>query len=98
MKAISIATFINAIEGLPADPPEKSNVWYLTQKEHWLGWLGEYDGPGGYSRTSTRKRDAKYAYNPCCELADARVADKPQWTPQIRPLIDTAKPATTPVS
>lgn len=63
MKSISIATFIAAIEGLPADPPRRSNVWYLTQKEHWLGWLGEYDGPGAYGRTSTRRRDARYAYN-----------------------------------
>lgn len=63
MKSISIATFIAAIEGLPADPPEESDVWYLTQKEHWLGWLGDYDGPGAYGRTSTRRRDAKYAYN-----------------------------------
>ena len=21
-------------------------VWYKSQKEHWLGWLSEYDGPG----------------------------------------------------
>jgi hypothetical protein len=25
-------------------------VWYNSQKQHWTGWLGEYDGPGAYSR------------------------------------------------
>lgn len=63
MKSISIATFMAAIERLPADPPRKSNVWYLTQKEHWLGWLGAYHGPGAYGRTSSRRRDARFAYN-----------------------------------
>lgn len=63
MKSVSIAIFIAAIESLPADPPEKSNVWYLTQKEHWLGWLGEYHGPGAYGRDASRRRDARYAYN-----------------------------------
>lgn len=28
----------------------KKDPWYATQKEHWLGWLGEYDGPGYYGR------------------------------------------------
>ena len=30
----------------------KKDVWYGSQKEHWLGWLAEYDGPGYYGRAS----------------------------------------------
>jgi len=61
---ISIAEFIRAIKRLPSDEPRVDpNVWYRTQKEHWLGWLGEYDGPGAYGRAPGLNRDAKYAYN-----------------------------------
>jgi hypothetical protein len=28
------------------------DVWYNSQKEHWLGWLDHYDGPGYYGRKS----------------------------------------------
>jgi hypothetical protein len=37
-------------------------VWYSTQKEHLLGWLAEYDGPGCYGRTNWR-RSAEFVYN-----------------------------------
>ena len=37
--------------------------WYKSQKEHWLGWLGEYDGPGFYERKTHAGRDANYIYN-----------------------------------
>lgn len=30
----------------------KRDPWYGSQKEHWLGWLSEYDGPGYYGRSS----------------------------------------------
>jgi hypothetical protein len=63
-KEISIAQFIQAIQHLPPDKPiVNSHVWYQTQHEHWLGWLGEYDGPGAYGRKSDQKRDARFAYN-----------------------------------
>ena len=39
------------------------NPWYKSQKEHWMGWLGEYDGPGFYGRKTHTGRDAKYIYN-----------------------------------
>lgn len=39
------------------------NAWYESQKEHWLGWLAEYDGPGAYGRQTGKPRDAKYIYN-----------------------------------
>jgi hypothetical protein len=37
-------------------------VWYNSQKEHWLGWLSEYDGPGHYGRKNWH-RSAKFVYN-----------------------------------
>jgi hypothetical protein len=30
--------------------PFRRPPWYRSQKEHWLGWLREYDGPGYYGR------------------------------------------------
>jgi hypothetical protein len=37
-------------------------VWYSTQKEHWLGWLKGYSGPGFYERKNWN-RDAEFVYN-----------------------------------
>jgi hypothetical protein len=39
-----------------------TSVWYSTQKEHWLGWLEEYGGPGYYARKDWN-RDAEFVYN-----------------------------------
>lgn len=61
---VSIGRFIDAIRRLPADKPiVDRRKTYSTQKEHWLGWLGEYHGPGAYGRKVGMKRDAQYAYN-----------------------------------
>jgi hypothetical protein len=61
---ISIPKFIHAIQQLPPDKPvDDPGVWYKTQKEHWLGWLKGYNGPGAYGRKVGKKRDARYAYN-----------------------------------
>ena len=38
-------------------------AWYGSQKEHWLGWLREYNGPGAYGRQTGKSRDAKFAFN-----------------------------------
>jgi len=61
---VSIKMFLRAIQRLPSD---KSRItpgkWYRTQKEHWLGWLREYDGPGFYGRQAGKNRDAEFAYN-----------------------------------
>jgi hypothetical protein len=63
-KAISINRFVQAIQGLPSDDPKVTpGKWYKTQKEHWLGWLKEYDGPGAYDRKGGGHRDARFAYN-----------------------------------
>ncbi len=40
----------------------RSGVWYTTQKEHWLGWLKGYKGPGYYNRKDCR-RSAEFVYN-----------------------------------
>lgn len=33
-------------------------AWYSSQKEHWLGWLAEYDRPGAYGRVVGQQRSA----------------------------------------
>jgi hypothetical protein len=37
-------------------------VWYTSQKQHWLGWLSEYSGPGYYGRKNSC-RSAEFVYN-----------------------------------
>src|SRR5712692_5349991 len=61
---VSIGRFIRAIRRLPSDKPVLDRrKWYRTQREHWLGWLADYHGPGAYGRVTGKKRDAQYAYN-----------------------------------
>jgi hypothetical protein len=65
----SIRALILAIDQLPADRPRNTpGKWYRTQKEHWLGWLGEYHTRGFYGRKSHVRRDARYAYNHIVEV------------------------------
>jgi len=60
----SVRSLRRAIKKLPSDRPvDNPRVWYRTQKEHWLGWLSEYDGPGAYKRKGGAGRDAEFAYN-----------------------------------
>ena len=42
---------------------DDKRVWYTSQKEHWLGWLSEYDGPGAYDRKNWTGRSAQFVYN-----------------------------------
>lgn len=68
-RKISIDQFIKAIEKLPSDrPKEYSGKCFKTQKEHWLGWLREYGGPGAYNRKGGKNREAKSAYNHIIEF------------------------------
>ena len=60
----SIPRFIAAIRKLPEDKPVVTpGKWYRTQKEHWLGWLSDYGGPGAYRRKGGSHQDARFAYN-----------------------------------
>ncbi len=62
-ETITIKQFRDAIKKLPEDEPRpREGIWYRTQKEHWLGWLKEYNSPGAYNRTGW-DRNAKFAYN-----------------------------------
>jgi hypothetical protein len=68
-KPISIRRFRDAIKKLPSDRPRDApGKWYKTQKEHWLGWLGDYHGPGHYGRQHGTPRNAKLAYNRIVEV------------------------------
>ena len=42
--------------------PSRRPPWYRSQKEHWLGWLREYDGPGYFGRRDWG-RSAEFVYN-----------------------------------
>ena len=37
-------------------------IQYASQKQHWLGWLGEYNSPGFYGRRDWN-RTAEFVYN-----------------------------------
>ena len=61
---MTTAAFVRAIRRLPPDSPvDQPGIWYRTQKQHWLDWLGEYHGPGAYGRSTKLRRDAAFAYN-----------------------------------
>lgn len=47
---------------IAARKDRRKDPWYSLQKEHWLGWLREYNGPGYYSRKSWDV-DAEQVYN-----------------------------------
>src|SRR5437764_6090445 len=62
--SVSIEQFIRVVRLLPSDKPVlDTQKWYTTQKQHWLGWLGEYHGAGAYGRKLGKSRDAEFAYN-----------------------------------
>ena len=63
-RSISIREFRRAIRKLPEDEIKyREDVWYRSQKEHWLGWLGQYHTAGAYGRKADNEYDAKHAYN-----------------------------------
>ena len=69
MQQISITKFRRTIHSLPSDKPTITpGKWYRTQREHWLGWLGAYHGPGAYGRKAGPTRDAEFAYNHIVEV------------------------------
>ena len=40
-----------------------ASKWYESQKEHWIGWLLDYQSPGAYDRKTQNQRDARCIYN-----------------------------------
>jgi hypothetical protein len=63
-RSYSIRELLLAVRRLPATMPESDRLskgGYATHKDHWIGWLAEYDGPGYYGR-SNWDRDARYVY------------------------------------
>ena len=42
--------------------PDRSVERYLSQREHWMRWLGAYDGAGYYGRQNWN-RTAEFVYN-----------------------------------
>ena len=40
-----------------------ASKWYESQKEHWIGWLLDYQSPGAYDRKTHNQRDARCIYN-----------------------------------
>ncbi|MBK7411723.1 MAG: ASCH domain-containing protein [Ignavibacteria bacterium] len=63
-RSISTHKLRRRIQDLPPGRSyNRADIWYSTQKEHWLGWLKEYHSPGAYDRKVTSGRDARYAYN-----------------------------------
>jgi hypothetical protein len=74
---ISLRELARRVADLPLHPPVTTafertlkkrgiwggnRAWYRSQREHWLGWLNEYNGPGYYGRKNHR-RSAKFIYN-----------------------------------
>lgn len=74
---MSPRTLLSMIQHSPVFPPatvaferslskqhmwSKERAWYRSQKEHWLGWLEEYEGPGYYGRKNWL-RTAEFIYN-----------------------------------
>jgi hypothetical protein len=57
---------LRLVRTLPEHLPYSDKVrWprnYSSHREHWIGWLGEYDGPGYYDRQVWR-RSAGFVYN-----------------------------------
>ena len=91
----SIAWLATAIRRLPSDDPVALGTpgynRYVTQRDHWLGWLDPRSGTGTYPRADRPERDARDVYNRIVEprmllwLADAA------GVPQTR--LDAAKEA-----
>jgi hypothetical protein len=55
VRSYSIQELLRAVRRLPATMPESeclSKGGYATHKDHWIGWLEEYDGEGFYGRSN----------------------------------------------
>jgi len=55
LRSYSIRELLTAVRRLPAEMPQSDRLFksgYQTHRDHWIGWLQEYDGPGFYGRSS----------------------------------------------
>jgi len=70
-------TLLKSINSLEAEPPatksfgkelskrglrNSTKVWYETQKQHWQGWLKDYNGGGAYNCKDWYEA-ARFIYN-----------------------------------
>ena len=81
---------------LAAHTASLRKAWYSHQKEHWLGWLKEYDGPGYYGRNSwdvTAEKVYNRVNNPAMVLWLGEAAGIP--TKQVKQAVSAAKSAGT---
>ncbi|MBA8884771.1 hypothetical protein [Dokdonella fugitiva] len=62
-RSLEIRELLVAISRLPEGRRTRRDVWYESQKEHWIGWLFHYNSAGAYGRKITSGRDAKFVYN-----------------------------------
>lgn len=60
---LEVRELLVAISRMPEDRRVCSDAWYESQKEHWIGWLLGYSGPGAYRRLNHDVNDAKTVYN-----------------------------------
>ncbi|WP_210093716.1 hypothetical protein [Ruegeria sp. HKCCSP346] len=42
--------------------PGFGRAWYANQKEHWIGWPADYEGPGAYVKAPKGNVAAEYVY------------------------------------
>jgi hypothetical protein len=61
--SLDIRDLLVAISRMPEDRRVRSSNWYESQKEHWIGWLLDYEGPGAYRRKNHGVSDARSVYN-----------------------------------
>ncbi len=64
----SIRALLQAVRRLPAATPQSDHLYksgYPTHRDHWIGWLKEYNGPGYYGRRHW-DRDARFVYQHLC--------------------------------
>ena len=62
-RSLEIVELLIAVSHLPEGRRTRRDVWYESQKEHWVGWLFHYNSSGAYGRKITSGRDAKFVYN-----------------------------------
>ncbi len=61
---MKVEELLAVIKMLPEDEPTNNpTVWYRSQREHWIGWLSDYYGPGAYGRKSPPPKEARRVYN-----------------------------------